>query len=76
MGVIDINTIKRLRINKEMTQAQLAKACGVTQGAVALWEKGVCFPSTRKIVTVARILECDTDLLLQMAEERGRKEVS
>ena len=70
--MIHINLIKRLRVNKELTQAQLAEACGVSQGTVAQWEKGVCFPKTGKIPVLSRVLECDSDELLQMAEERQK----
>ena len=72
--MISINLIKKCRVNQEMTQSQLAKACGVTQGTVAMWEKGICFPKAEKIMSVARALNCDSHLLLEMAEER-RKEV-
>lgn len=70
MEVIDINLIKKLRVNKEMTQAQLAQACGVTQGSVAMWEKGGAFPRPEKLLTVSRVLGCDIETLLRMAEER------
>lgn len=53
-----------------MTQVELAKACGVTQGTVAMWEKGVCFPKSEKIIRVAQALGCNGDQLLQMAAER------
>ena len=55
-----------------MTQAQLAESCGVTQGTVAQWEKGICFPKAGKIPALSRVLECDSDELLKMAEE-GQK---
>ena len=67
--------IKRLRVNKEMTQIQLAEACGVTQGTIAQWEKGICFPKADKIFTLARVLECNSDSLLRMAEERRNNRV-
>ena len=70
--MIHINLIKRLRVNKEMTQAQLAEACGVSQGTVAQWEKGICFPKAGKIPALSRVLECNCDELLQMAEERQK----
>ena len=76
MEVIHINLIKKLRVNKEMTQVQLAELCGVTQGTIAMWEKGICFPKAAKINSVARALDCDSNLLLQMAETRQKaKEV-
>lgn len=72
---IPINFIKKLRVNREMTQAQLAKACGVTQGTVAMWEKGMTFPKTEKISIVAEVLGCDSRLLLKMAEERQKRRI-
>ena len=65
-----INLIKKLRVNKELTQKQLGEACGVTQGTVAQWEKGICFPKAGKIPALSRVLECDSAELLRMAEER------
>ena len=67
-----INLIKKLRVNKEMTQTQLAKACGVSQGTVVSWEKGTGFPRAGKIPVIARVLNCDSSLLLQMAEARQK----
>ena len=68
-----MNPIKRLRINKELTQVQLAQACGVSQGTVAQWEKGICFPKAEKIPTLSCVLGCSSDVLLRMAEERRKK---
>ena len=55
-----------------MTQSQLAAACGVSQGTVAQWEKGTSFPKAEKISTVARALGCESNELLQMAEDRKK----
>ena len=71
--MISINLIKKLRVNKEMTQVELAKACGVSQGTVAQWEKGLCFPKAEKISTLSCVLGCSNDVLLRMAEERRKK---
>jgi len=68
-----MNLIKKLRVNKELTQEQVAKACGVTQCTVAMWEKGICFPRAEKIGTVASVLGCEPDDLLREAEARKEK---
>jgi transcriptional regulator with XRE-family HTH domain len=70
--VIDINQIKKLRVNKELTQAQVAEACGVSQGTVAQWEKGLCFPRAAKIPALSRVLECDSEELLRLAEDHQK----
>ena len=58
-----------------MTQKELAEACGVRQATVAQWEKGICFPKTDKIPTLSRVLDCDSEELLQMAEDRQKEKV-
>ena len=58
-----------------MTQSQLADACGVTQATIAQWEKGKCAPKAGKIPTLSRVLECDSEDLLQMIEERQNGKV-
>ena len=64
-----------MRVLKEMTQTELADACGVSQGTVAQWEKGICFPKADKIPTISMVLDCDVAVLLQMAEERQKNKV-
>ena len=71
--MIHINLIKKLRVNQEMTQLQIARACNVTQATVAMWEKGICFPKADKIVPLAMALNCRCDDLLQMAKERKNR---
>ena len=71
--MVNINLIKKLRVNKEMTQTQLAAACGVTQGTVVGWENGSCFPRADKIYQLSQALGCDSELLLHMAEERKKR---
>ena len=68
--MIPINLIKKLRVMKELTQTQVAEACGVTQGTIAGWEKGTCFPKAEKIPTVAEVLGCDCEALIREAVER------
>lgn len=70
--MIQINLIKKLRVNKELTQKELGEACGVSQGTVAQWEKGICFPKAGKIPALSRVLGCDSEELLQMAENRQK----
>ena len=58
---------------KEMTQTQVAEACGVTQGTVVSWEKGTCFPKAEKIPAVASVLGCDCETLIRAAVERKQR---
>lgn len=56
--------IKILRESLGMTQEQLAKQVGVTQGAVAQWENGLTHPAFDKLLTVASVLGVTVDELI------------
>ena len=58
--------IKEFRLKAGKTQEELAKAIGVTQGAVAQWEAGATSPQIGKLVDIAQFLGCSvTDLLVR-----------
>lgn len=59
-----MNAIKSQRIKAGFTQIDLAKAVGVTQGAVAQWEAHITSPNIRLLPKLAEILNCTTDELL------------
>ena len=52
------------RIAIKMTQAELAKAVGVSQAAVAQWENGQTSPTVSKLKQIARVLKCKVGDLL------------
>ena len=56
--------IKSLRSINNYTQADLAKALGITRSSVNAWELGISVPSTQYIVELANIFSCSTDYLL------------
>ena len=45
--------IIRARLNAELTQKELAKRMGTTQGAIARLESGTAYPSTRTLQKLA-----------------------
>ena len=58
---------QRLRIAmaaKNVSRAALARHVGVTQAAVQKWAHGVMFPSSSKLVTVAKHLGVSLDFLM------------
>lgn len=66
VGGENLTSIKTLRIKAGKTQEELAKAVGVTQGAVAQWEAGATSPQIGKLVDIAQFLGCSvTDLLIR-----------
>ena len=57
--------IKDARINKEMTQEDLASKLGVTKGAIANYENGVSIPKSEVLLKLFVILECDPNYIYQ-----------
>ena len=53
--------IKELRIEKELSQMQLAKAVGVSQKAVDYWERNVNEPKSSYIIALVNIFEISFD---------------
>ena len=56
-----VNKLKILRITKGLSQQNLAKALGVTQGAVSQWETGIKQPNEKMVLRLATVLECDSE---------------
>ena len=58
------NTLKPLRLKKNMTQAQLARQLGVTKSVISAYETGLRSPSYDVLVCIAKIFNVSTDYLL------------
>lgn len=65
--------IKELRIERKLTQSQLATFLNVTQDSISLWEKGKRIPDTQYIVLLAIFFKISTDYLLGLEDETGSK---
>lgn len=58
--------IYQLRLNRGLSQRELATLCGVTQQFIQRIEKGKVYPSIQTVVKLAAALGTTTDELLQM----------
>lgn len=56
--------IYELRIDKNISQATLAKNIGVTQKAIDFWEKSINEPKATYIINLAKYFGVTTDYLL------------
>lgn len=66
--------IKQARVNKKITQEQLAEAIGVTTQAVSKWETNCSYPDITLIPAIANYLDVSSDELLGIKlEERKNK---
>lgn len=59
-----MQTITECRKAKGLTQEQLAKMLGVTQGAVAQWENGLTHPAFNMLPRLAAALGVTVDELI------------
>lgn len=62
--------LKRRRVEKGMTQEQLAAAVGVVQSSIANWESGSRKPDIMALIQLAKILDCTADDLLVDIKEK------
>ncbi|MDE6597157.1 MAG: helix-turn-helix domain-containing protein [Clostridia bacterium] len=56
--------IKEERLQKKMSQRNLAEVLGVTQDSVSLWEKGKRLPATEHIIALCKYFGISADYLL------------
>ncbi len=57
-------TIKELRMEKGITQPQLAEMVGVSKGMISIWENNINEPKATFIKKLAIALEVTADYLL------------
>ncbi|MDE7082219.1 MAG: helix-turn-helix domain-containing protein [Clostridia bacterium] len=53
-----------MRLEKRLTQKQLAEQVGCSSSMVTRWEKEECEPTASAIVKLSEALNCTTDYLL------------
>jgi transcriptional regulator with XRE-family HTH domain len=58
------NILKSLRLQNNLTQAQLAQKLGVTKSVVSAYENGIRMPSYDILISISRIFKVTTDYLL------------
>ena len=67
MNILFADTLKQLRIQKDLTQNQLARAMFVSNTTISKWESGSRLPSVDMITRLARVLDVDVGTLLSSA---------
>jgi transcriptional regulator with XRE-family HTH domain len=65
--------LKDLRIEKGLSQAQLAKRLNVSQTAIAKWETGKSQPTASLIIAIADFFDVSTDYLLGLENDDGSR---
>ena len=63
--------LRSLRIEKKLTQKQVADRIGLAISAVSSYESGSRYPSYDALIKLARIFHVSTDYLLGMTDKRN-----
>lgn len=63
--------LKSLRIEKNLTQKQVADRVGVAISAISSYESGTRYPSYEVLIKLARIYHVSTDYLLGISGNRS-----
>ena len=69
MGVFFAETLRKLRIDKGLSQQELAEQIYVTRSTVARWENGSRLPDAAMITLLAKCLGVDVSILLRSSVE-------
>lgn len=64
------NTLKGLRVQQNMTQAQLAQKLGLTKSVISAYETGLRLPSYDVLIHIAKIFDVSTDYLLGVEKKQ------
>lgn len=67
-------TIKMERKRKNLTQPQLAKLIGVSNGIISQWENNAYEPKATYLKRLAIVFNVTTDYLLGLENEDGSKD--
>ena len=57
------NILKELRLDKNISQTELAKQIGVGKSIISLWEKDECEPTLSKLIALAEFFGVTIDYL-------------
>lgn len=66
-------TLAEMRATAGLSQGEVAKALGVTQGAISVWERGDGKPKLEKIPMLARLYGTTEQAILSACMEKPSK---
>lgn len=65
------NTLKKLRLQEDLTQQQLADRLGVTKSVISYYELSERYPSPEVLTKLASVFHVSTDYLLGLEKGEG-----
>ena len=66
--VIFSERLKELRIERQLSQKELADLVSTGQSSISAWERGSREPLAHQLIDLARVFECSVDYLLGLEE--------
>ena len=60
--------LKELRIEKQVSQKELADLLSTGQSSISAWERGAREPLAHQLIDLARVFECSVDYLLGISD--------
>ena len=60
--------LKELRSEKQVGQTELAKAIGVSNGTISLWENGLREPTLTNLLALAKYFKVSLDYLVGLED--------
>ena len=73
MNILFADTLKRLRIEKGLSQIQLGKQMSVSNSTIARWENGSRLPDFAMLSRLAEVLGVDVNVLLNSAAQSDER---
>ena len=62
--------LKELRIEKQLSQQELADLVSTGQSSISAWERGSREPLAHQLIDLARVFECSVDYLLGISDNK------
>lgn len=69
-----MNRIKNLRVESNMTQAELAKYLGVNPSIISHYETESAIPSKKIMIKLAKLFNCSIDYIWGISDEKNPEE--
>lgn len=60
--------LKMLRIEKKLSQPDLANLIGVSKGMISFWENGINEPTITNLIKLSQIFDVSTDYILGLED--------
>lgn len=68
MVIVFCERLKLLRIEKKLSQPELAQLIGVSKSMISFWENGINEPTISNLIKLSQVFDVSTDYLLGLED--------